>query len=166
MRKVRLAEVSWRRGTLTTRLDSGHRAAPDRVPVYPPVVLDVFSRRIVGWSMIHPLHTELALGVLNMALGKGRPEGVVHQGLAVQPRSLSDNGAERMGVLPSTGSAGDCFDNAMAGSFFATLECERIDRRSFRTQADTFMTIFERVETETRAQAQFGPRHGALTSGY
>ena len=54
----------------------------------------------------------------------------------------------------------------MAGSFFATLECERIDRRSFRTQADTFMTIFERVETETRAQAQFGPRHGALTSGY
>ena len=51
-----------------------------------------------------------------------------------------------MGVIPSTGSAGDCFDNAMAESFFATLECELIDRRSFHTQAEARMAVFEFIE--------------------
>ena len=51
-----------------------------------------------------------------------------------------------MGVLTSTGSAGDCFDNAMAESFSATLECELIDRRSFHTQAEARMAIFEFIE--------------------
>ena len=52
-----------------------------------------------------------------------------------------------MGVVTSTGSAGDCFDNAMAESFFATLECELIDRRSFHTQAQARMAIFEYLES-------------------
>ena len=52
-----------------------------------------------------------------------------------------------MGVVTSTGSAGDCFDNAMAESFFATLECELIDRRSFHTQAEARMAIFEYLES-------------------
>ena len=51
-----------------------------------------------------------------------------------------------MRVVTSTGSAGDCFDNAMAESFFATLECELIDRRAFRTQAEARMVIFEFIE--------------------
>ena len=51
-----------------------------------------------------------------------------------------------MGVLTSTGSAGDCYDNAMAESFFATLECELIDRRAFQTQAEARMAIFEYLE--------------------
>ena len=51
-----------------------------------------------------------------------------------------------MGVVTSTGSAGDCFDNAMAESFFATLECELIDRRAFRSQAEARMAIFEFIE--------------------
>ena len=51
-----------------------------------------------------------------------------------------------MGVVPSMGSVGDCYDNAMAESFFATLECELIDRRGFRTQAEARMAIFESIE--------------------
>ena len=51
-----------------------------------------------------------------------------------------------MGVLTSTGTAGDCYDNAMAESFFATLECELIDRRAFQTQAEARMAIFEYLE--------------------
>ena len=51
-----------------------------------------------------------------------------------------------MGVLTSTGSAGDCYDNAMAESFFATLECELIDRRAFQIQAEARMAIFEYLE--------------------
>ena len=103
MRESGLAGVSRRRGARTTRVEPGHRAVPDRVErqfqadapdriwvadityvptwagfVYLAVVLDVFSRRIVGWSMTHHLRTELVLGALNMALGQRRPYGVVH----------------------------------------------------------------------------------------
>ena len=51
-----------------------------------------------------------------------------------------------MGVRPSMGSVGDCYDNAMAESFFATLECELIDRSTFRTHAEARMAIFEFIE--------------------
>ena len=103
MRESGLAGVSRRRGPRTTRVDPSHRAVPDRVErqfqadapdriwvadityvptwagfVYLAVVLDVFSRRIVGWCMAHHLRTELVLGALNMALGQRRPYGVVH----------------------------------------------------------------------------------------
>ena len=168
-----LTGVNRRRGTRTTRGDSSHRAAPDRVErhfqadapdrlwvaditrvptwagfLYLAIVLDVFSCRVVGWSMASHLRTELVLNALNMALARRRPEQVVHH---------SDRGAQytspafgkrchEMGVIPSTGSAGDCFDNSMADSFFATLECELIDRRSFRTQAEARIAVFEFLE--------------------
>ncbi len=91
--------------------------------MYLAVVLDVFSRRVVGWSMTHHLRTERVLGALNMALGQRRPEGVVHHSdKGSQYTSLAfGKRCREMGVVPSTGSAGDCFDNAMAESFFATL---------------------------------------------
>ena len=63
-----------------------------------------------------------------------------------------------MGVVTSTGSAGDCFDNAMAESFFATLECELIDRRAFRTQAEARMAIFDFIESWYNRKR----RHSAL----
>jgi putative transposase len=65
-----------------------------------------------------------------------------------------------MGVIPSTGSAGDCYDNAMAESFFATLECELIDRRSFRTQAQARMAIFQFIE------GWYNPRRRHSALGY
>ena len=130
--------------------------------VYLAIVLDVFSRRVVGWSMTHPLRTELVLGALNMALGQRRPDGVVHHSdRGSQYTSLAfGKRCREMGVLPSTGSAGDCFDNAMAESFFATLECELIDRRSFRTQAEARMAIFEFIE------GWYNPRRRHSALGY
>ncbi len=63
-------------------------------------------------------------------------------------------------MVPSTGSAGDCFDNAMAESFFATLECELIDRRSFRTQAEARLAIFQFIE------GWYNPRRRHSALGY
>ena len=173
MREQGLAGVSRRRGTRTTRPEPGRRAAPDlvkhrfqaqapnRLPVaditYVPtwagfvflaVVLDVFSRRIVGWSMADHLRTELVLEALNMAVGQRRPEAVIHHcDQGTQYTSLAfGKRCREMGVRPSTGSVGDCYDNAMAESFFATLECELIDRRSFHTRAQAKREVFDFVE--------------------
>ena len=173
MRELGLAGVSRRKGTRTTRRDGVSRAAPDLVErqfnadapdrlwvadityiptwagfLYLAVVIDVFSRRVVGWSMANTLRTELVLEALNMALWQRRPDEVVHhsdQGSQYTSIAFGKRCRE-MGVRPSTGSVGDCYDNAMAESFFATLECELIDRRSFRTQAEARMAIFEFIE--------------------
>ena len=173
MRELGLAGASRRKGMRTTRRDEAARAAPDLVErafradapdrlwvadityvptwagfLYLAVVIDVFSRRVVGWSMANHLRTELVLEALNMALWQRRPEGVVHhsdQGSQYTSIAFGKRCRE-MGVRPSTGSVGDCYDNAMAESFFATLECELIDRRSFRTQAEARIALFEFIE--------------------
>lgn len=116
--------------------------------LYLSVVLDAWSRRVVGWAMATHLRTELVLDALNMALWQRRPEDVIHH---------SDQGCQytsiafglrcrEAGVKPSMGSAGDCYDNALCESFFATLECELLDRRRFRTQAEARIAIFEFIE--------------------
>ena len=112
------------------------------------VVVDAFSRRLVGWSMANHLRTKLVIEALNMALWQLRPVSVVdHSDQGSQYTSYAfGKRCREMGVAPSMGSVGDCFDNAMAESFFATLECELIDRRVFRTQAEARMAIFEFIE--------------------
>jgi transposase InsO family protein len=135
--------------------------APDRlwvadityIPTYAgflflAVVLDAFSRRIVGWAMETHLRTELVLDALNMALAQRRPHDVVHhsdQGCQYTSIAFGSRCTEA-GIRPSTGSVGDCFDNAMCESFFATLECELLDRCRFRTQAEAKMSVFEFIE--------------------
>jgi putative transposase len=116
--------------------------------LYLAVVLDAFSRRVVGWSMANHLRTELVLNALNMALWQRQPEGVIHHSdQGCQYTSIAfGRRCRKMGVRPSMGSVGDCFDNALCESFFATLECELIDRCSFRTQAEARMAIFEFIE--------------------
>ena len=112
------------------------------------MVLDVFSRRTVGWAMAAHLRTELVLSALNMALWQRRPEAVVHHSdQEYQFTSLAFSWrCEEAGVRPSMGSVGDCFDNAMAESFFATLECELLDRSTFRTRAEAEHAIFEFIK--------------------
>ena len=173
MREAGLAGISRRRGARTTHVDHGHRAAPDRVErqfradapdrmwvadityvptwtgfVYLAIVLDVFSRKVVGWAMAHHLRTELVLAALNMAIGQRHPTEVIHHSdKGTQYTSLAfGKRCREMGVLTSTGTAGDCFDNAMAESFFATLECELIQRRAFHTQAEARMAVFQFIE--------------------
>ena len=106
--------------------------------LYLAIVLDVFSRLVVGWAMAERLASELVQRALDMAYAQRGPRDVVHH---------SDHGSEYtaiafgrrcrlLGVRPSMGSVGDCLDNAMAESFFATLECETstlVDRLCFST---------------------------------
>ncbi len=128
--------------------------------LYLAVVLDAFSRRIVGWAMGHSLKAQLVLDALNMALTQRRPADVIHH---------SDQGSQytsvafglrckEAGVRPSMGSVGDAYDNAMCESFFATLECELLDRRKFQTKAAARMAIFQFIEGWYNP----GRRHSAL----
>jgi putative transposase len=116
--------------------------------LYLAIVLDVYSRRVVGWSMETHLRTELILAALNMAITQRQPEAVIHH---------SDRGCQytsyafgkrcrEAGVMPSMGSVGDAYDNAMAESFFATLERELLNRRRFKSQAEAKMAVFEWIE--------------------
>lgn len=116
--------------------------------LYLAMVLDVYSRRIVGWAMETHLRTELIVAALDMALTQRRPSNVIHH---------SDRGCQytsyafgkrcrEAGVMPSMGSVGDAYDNAMAESFFATLERELLNRRRFRSQAEAKMAVFEWIE--------------------
>ena len=98
--------------------------------------------------MANHLRTELVLEALNMALWQRRPATVVHhsdQGCQYTSSAFGKRCRE-MGVRPSMGSVGDCYDNAMAESFFATLECELLDRHTFRTHAEARLAIFEFIE--------------------
>jgi putative transposase len=116
--------------------------------LYLAVVIDVFSRRVVGWAMEIHLRTELVLQALDMAIYQRRPAQVIHhsdQGTQYTSIAFGQRCREA-GVRPSTGSVGDCYDNAMCESFFATLECELIDRRRFRTQNEARREVFQFIE--------------------
>jgi putative transposase len=173
MRQAGLQGVSRRKGCRTTIRNGDTCPAPDLVErnftvtgpdqlwvadityiptwagfLYLAVVLDAFSRRIVGWAMETHLRTELVLDALNMALWRRRPSGVIHhsdQGCQYTSIAFGKR-CKEAGVRPSMGSAGDCYDNALCESFFATLECELLDRQRFRTQAEARMAVFEFLE--------------------
>ena len=187
MRAAGLAGVSRRKGPPTTQRQEGARPAPDLVErdfsaerpdqlwvadityiptwagfLYLAVVLDAFSRRIVGWAMAGHLRKELVLDALEMALQQRRPERVIHH---------SDQGSQytsiafgkrcrQADVRPSMGSVGDCYDNAMCESFFATLECELIDTTRFRSHAEARMAVFEFIE------GWYNPRRRHSSIGY
>jgi len=116
--------------------------------LYLAVVLDAWSRRIVGWVMATHLRTELVLEALNMAFTQRRPTNVIHhsdQGCQYTSIAFGQRCRE-MGVRPSTGSVGDAYDNAMCESFFATLECELLDRHRFKNQIEARLAVFDFIE--------------------
>jgi putative transposase len=162
-----------KRGPKTTRRNKDARPAPDLVErdftadgpdqlwvadiTYIPtsagflflaVVLDAWSRRIVGWAMATHLRTELVLEALNMATWQRRPKQVIHHSdQGTQYTSIAFGlRCREVGVRPSMGSVGDAYDNAMCESFFATLECELLDRHRFTTQAEARMAVFDFIE--------------------
>jgi putative transposase len=116
--------------------------------LYLAVVLDTFSRRVVGWAMSSSLHTAVVLEALQMAAAQRRPAGVIHhsdQGSQYGALAFGQR-CKALGVRPSMGSRGDAYDNAMAESFFATLECELLARRRFASHAEARLAIFRYVE--------------------
>jgi len=173
MRQAGLAGVSRRRKKGTTKRDPGAEPAPDLVErdftaskpdelwvadityiptgegfLYLAVVIDAFSRRVVGWAMRDRLKAELVLEALEMAIRGRRPRKVVHH---------SDHGAQytsvafgkrcqEAGVELSMGTVGDCYDNALCESFFATLECELLERRRFTDRTEARLEVFWFIE--------------------
>jgi putative transposase len=112
------------------------------------VVVDAFSRKVVGWSMGERMTADLVLAALNMALHTSKPASVIHHSdQGSQYTSIAfGNRCREMGVRPSMGTVGDAYDNAMAESFFATLECELINRRSWKTQTEARTALFIWIE--------------------
>jgi putative transposase len=173
MRAAELQGVSRRKRYGTTQRQPDARPAPDLVErnfsaegpdelwvadityvatwsgwLYLAVVLDAWSRRVVGWAMATHLRTQLVLDALAMAIWQRRPNGVIHHSdQGSQYTSLAfGKRCREAGVRPSMGSIGDCFDNAMCESFFATLECELLDRESFRSPMDARQAVFAFIE--------------------
>jgi putative transposase len=173
MRQAALKGAQKRRFRCTTRSGTRERWAPDLVDrqfvadranalwladvtyvetaegfLYLAVVLDVFSRLIVGWAMEARLGSKLVLAALEMAYAQRRPQRVIHH---------SDHGSEytaiafgrrctELGIQLSMGSIGDCYDNAMMESFFSSLECEVLDRNRFMSRQEARTAIFSWME--------------------
>lgn len=173
MKRENLVGICRRKWVRTTERCRGARPAPDLVDrrfvadgpdklwvadiTYIPtgttflflsVVMDVWSRKIVGWSMASHLRTELVLAALDMALELRKPSGVIHHSDQGTQYTSIDFGlrCKRAGVRPSMGSVGDAYDNAMCESFFATLEWELLQQTKFANHAEAEMAIFEFIE--------------------
>jgi putative transposase len=117
--------------------------------LYLAVVLDTHSRRIVGWAMADHLRSELVIEAVDMAVWRRRPtHGVIHHSdQGSQYASLAFGRRLReAGLVGSMGSRGDCFDNATAESFFATLECELLARHRFPTRSAARLALFDYIE--------------------
>jgi putative transposase len=117
--------------------------------LYLAAVQDLFSRKIVGWSMADHMRTELVTDALAMALDRRAPDpGLIHHSdQGGQYVSLAFGHKSRMaGIAQSMGSKGDCYDNAVAESFFATLKKELIHRRAWPTKAELRGEVFEYIE--------------------
>jgi putative transposase len=173
MRAAAVQGVSRRKPLFTTTRDRTARPAPDLVQrnftvdgpdrlwvadityvptgagfLYLAVVLDAWSRRVVGWAMAPHLRTELVLAALDMAIIQRLPRAVIHhsdQGCQYTSIAYGQR-CRAFGVRPSMGAVGDAYDNAMCESFFATLECELLWRTRFRSQAEARMAVFEFLE--------------------
>jgi putative transposase len=129
--------------------------------LYLAVVLDAFSRRVVGWSMADHLHTELVLDALDMAITQRNPApGLVHHtDHGCQYTSLAFGRRLReTGLVASMGTVGDALDNAVAESFFATLECELLDRHAWPTRQGLRTALFDFIEVFYNRQR----RHSTL----
>ena len=136
--------------------------------LYLAAVQDLFSRRIVGWSMAAHMRSELVVDALKMAVRRRRPaKGTIHH---------SDHGGQFIGLLfgqachdagiaQSMGAVGSCFDNAVAETFFATLTKERLlhdaPKKGWRTRAELRSAVFEYIEgfyNPTRLHSTLGMR--------
>jgi putative transposase len=117
--------------------------------LYLAVVLDLFSRGVVGWSMSSRINRELALDALDMAVRRRNPmPGLIHHSDRGSQYASGDyqRALESSGMLCSMSRKGDCWDNAVAESFFATLKRERVFHRRYRTRNEARRDIFQYIE--------------------
>ncbi len=179
--------ASRRKTTITTIRDRDAKPAPDLVDrrftadapnqlwvadityvptrtgfLYLAIVLDVFSRRVVGWAMADHMRKELVIDALDMAIFRRKPGAVVHhsdQGSQYTSIAFGQR-CNAAGIRPSMGSRGDCYDNAMCKSFNATLECELLVKHRFRTRDEAEAAVFDFIE------AWYNPHRRHSSLGY
>lgn len=118
--------------------------------LYLAAVQDAFSRTIVGWSMAEHMRAELVIDALRMGIARRRPQpGLIHhsdQGSQFVSLAFGQAAGEA-GIARSMGSRGDCFDNAVAESFFATLKKELVRRRSWPNRRELQSSVFDYIES-------------------
>jgi len=173
MREAGIEGVSRRNTPTTTTSNDNDRPVPDLVDrdfepdaldelwvadityiptdtgyIYLAVVLDAFSRRVIGWSMARHLRTELVTNALEMAIEQRDATGAIHHSdQGTQYASIEfGKRCREAAIRPSMGSVGDCYDNALCESFFASLECELIERTEFANAADAQRKVFTYIE--------------------
>lgn len=117
--------------------------------LYLAAIVDAWSRRVVGWSMAAHLRTALVIAALDAALDARRPgPGLVHhsdRGTQYTSLALGARLAEA-GIAASMGAPGTAYDNALAESFFASLETELIDRSRWATHGEARTAVFDWIE--------------------
>jgi putative transposase len=139
-----------------------HRDGPDQLwvtditehptregKVYCAVVLDAWSRRVIGWSIDSTPSTALVTNALGMAIDQRRPraETIIHSDQGTQFTSWAfTRRAVDSGLLPSMGPVGDCFDNAVMESFWSRMQVELLDRKRWITRLELANAIFEYLE--------------------
>jgi putative transposase len=117
--------------------------------VYLAFILDVYSRKVVGWSMASHLRTELVVDALEMALWRRKPEGglIHHTDRGAQYTALSfSKRLEEAGIVASMGRTGSVLDNAIAESFVASLKTELLYRHRFLSQEAARTAVFDYIE--------------------
>lgn len=127
------------------------------------VVLDLYSRRVVGWSMQSSMTAQLVMDALLMAiLRRGRPEAVLHH--SDQGSQYTSEDFQRLleshGITCSMSRRGNCWDNAAMESFFSTLKTERLGRRQYRTRNELRADVFDYIERF------YNPKRRHSTIGY
>jgi putative transposase len=118
--------------------------------LYLAVVLDLYSRRIVGWATSARIDRELALKALAMGIGRRGPvPGLIHHsGRGSQYTSWDYQRAmQKLGVVCSMSRKGNCFDNAVAESLFSTLKTELVHRTCFVDRSQAHSSLFDYIET-------------------
>jgi putative transposase len=174
MRSARLKGCPKRRYRTTTQRDPGHQIAqnllrqnfaadgPDQCWasdityiatrqgwLYLAVTMDLFSRRIVGWSMDRWMSRHLVVDALRMAINARQPTGtLIHHSDRGGQYSSDDfrNELKKYGIKPSMSSTGNCYDNAVVESFFGALKRERVNRVRYRTREQARADLFEYIE--------------------
>ena len=129
--------------------------------LYCAVVLDSFSRRVVGWSIDATPTAALVTGALGMAIQTRTPPAgaVIHSDQGVQFASWAfTQRAKDSGLVPSMGSVGDCYDNAMIEAFWSRMQVELLNRHRWRTRVELANAIFEYLEIFHNRQR----RHSSL----
>jgi putative transposase len=123
----------------------------DTGKLYCAVVLDAYSRRVVGWSIADHIRSELVVDALQMAIWRRQPpdqQTIAHSDHGSQYTSWAFGRRVRgAGLLGSMGTIGDCFDNSVAESFFGTLQLELLDEHHWHTREQLALAIFDWIET-------------------